>query len=166
MEINLLPQNETGPVGLDKYKPRVYFISTTILILYVVVGAAISGWWFFLNNKEVEGTGQIAFLTGQIEKLASVESIVRQTENRANFVSKSLVDRQAANETLHVLQTGPKITAWSYIENGLQTVTISDIKLSEIEAYTALLKSQFPAIKIATTTRKFIDNWEGVISLK
>lgn len=166
MEINLLPHNEKGPVGFDKYKPKVYFISTTILILYVVVGAAVSGWWFFLNNKEVEGAGLVASLTVQIEKLADVELAVHQTEDRANFVSKSLADRKLANEALNILQTGPNVTAWSYVENGLQTVTISDVKLSEIETYTTSLKSQFPTIKIATATRKFIDNWEGVINLK
>src|SRR3989338_5452583 len=156
MEINLLPKNEKGSVGLDKYKSKVYFFSTTILILYVVVGAAVSGWWFFLNNKEVEGDGQISSLTTQVEKLADVELAVHQTEDRANFVSKSLADRKLANEALNILQTGPEISAWSYVEDGLQTVTISDLKLSEIETYTTLLKSKFPTIKIATATRKFI----------
>lgn len=166
MDINLLPQTEKGPVGLAKYKPKVYFFSTTILILYVVVGAAVSGGWFFLNNKEVEGTDQIASLTAQVEKLADVELAVHQTEDRANFVNKSLTDRKLANEALNTLMTGPIITAWTYAENGLQTVTVLVPKLSEIETYTTLLKSKFPGIKIATATRNDINNWEGVIDLK
>lgn len=166
MDINLLPQTEKGPVGLAKYKPKVYFFSTTILILYVVVGAAVSGGWFFLNNKEVEGTDQIASLTAQVEKLADVELAVHQTEDRANFVNKSLTDRKLANEALNTLMTGPIITAWTYTENGLQTVTVLVPKLSEIETYTTLLKSKFPGIKITTATRNDINNWEGVIDLK
>lgn len=166
MDINLLPQTQKGPVGLAKYKPKVYFFSTTILILYVVVGAAVSGGWFFLNNKEVEGTDQIASLTTQVEKLANVELAVHQTQDRANFVDKSLTDRKLANEALNTLMIGPMITAWTYTENGLQTVTVLVPKLSEIETYTSLLKSKFPSIKITTATRNDINNWEGVIDLK
>lgn len=164
MSINLLPHNEKNLEGLGKYKPKVYLVSTVVLIVYVVAGAAISGWWFFLNNRETVYASKIAALSAQIRTLSNVEVIVRQVEDRVKFIDKSLSGRVLAFDELGKISSDLNITGWSYIPGTKQIVTISGAKLSDIEAYADSLKTKFTSVTIDTTSRKSPVEWEATLS--
>ena len=81
--INLLPKKEEiNTVNIVKH--WLVLGSSVILAIYLVVVAGVLGYWTYLSFQDSSLTAEVAKLSTEINKFASLEATVRQIDLRQN----------------------------------------------------------------------------------
>ncbi len=166
--VNLLPTKEQKQVVSEKIDGIVRMVTTGVLVSYIVVLAGVAGWWLFLASREKAVSTEMAGLELDVKKLADVEAVLRQEENRAKLITGVLGSRIETATVAGKLASVPgnlAVEAWSWQVGAGQTVGVVASSAGEIEQYAEGLKTVFPAVEIAVM-RKINQVWEGTIDAK
>ncbi len=164
--INLLPTTAIASTNLAKIKHGVMTSTTVVLVIYIVGLAAVRGRAWYLDNRNKAVNSQIAQLTDQVNKLATVEAIMRQQEDRINLIQQARVNRVSVTNAAGLVQTGLNISHWLYSPPLSQAVTAIDPSSQTLENYANSLIGKFKTVNIASLTYHPPQDWELILKLE
>ena len=161
--INLLPKKEEiNTVNIVKH--WLVLGSSVILAIYLVVVAGVLGYWTYLSFQDSSLTAEVAKLSTEINKFASLEVTVRQIDLRQKSIDKILKTRKPVAKTVAKINIRPSsvsILGW----DGTIITTIGQ-NSTDIEEYSNLLKKSFDNVVIDSLTQKGSSNWDAGIIVK
>ncbi len=149
--INLLPKKEeTDKVNIIKH--WLVLGSSVTLAIYLIIVAGTLGYWTYLSFQDTALTSEVATLSTQINKFASLEATVRQVDARQKSIDKILKTRKVFSKTLAKINTRPagvSVLGWN-----ADTISVTGSDLSRIEEYASLLKKNFDSVTVETLSQK------------
>lgn len=161
--INLLPQkDEVNKVDLIRH--WVTLATTVSLALYLITLAGILGWWTYLSFQDSSLTAEVANLSSQINKFATLEATVRQIDLRQKSIDKILKTRKPVAKTVAKINIRPSdvnILGWDGT-----VIAASGKNSSDIEEYSNLLKKSFGSVTVDSLIQKGSSSWDASIVVK
>lgn len=161
--INLLPKKEEGD-KVNIIKHWLILGTSVTLALYLIIIAGVLGYWTYLSFQDTSLTAEVASLSGQINKFATLEATVRQIDLRQKSIDKILKTRKPVAKTIAKINIRPSkvsILGWDGT-----IITASGQNASDIEEYTQLLKKSFAEVNIDSLTQKGSSSWDASIIVK
>lgn len=149
--INLLPKKEeTDKVNIIKH--WLVLGSSVTLAIYLIIVAGTLGYWTYLSFQDTALTSEVATLSTQINKFASLEATVRQIDARQKSIDKILKTRKVFSKTLAKINTRPSgvtVLGWN-----ADTISVTGSDLARIEEYASLLKKNFDSVTVESLSQK------------
>jgi len=161
--INLLPKKDAAG-KMDIVRHWLTLGTTVALVLYLITLAGTLGWWTYLSFQDSNLVSQIASLSSQINKFASLEAIVRQIDLRQKSIDKILKTRKSVAKTVTKINIRParvNVLGWDGT-----IIVASGQSASDIEEYSNLLKKSFAGVTVDSLTQKGGPAWDASIIVK
>lgn len=163
--INLLPKEVQQGRAFTSLQRTVYVITSVILSAYVVITAALFGWWIYLSQTSTAVSADMQEATVEIQKLASVEQLVLQLQQRAGSSQSFLNSRLTiADPAERILSNSlVNVTEWLYLAGGEQTISVASGRADAIEAYADGLSKEYTTE--ISSLEKIGSQWTAQITL-